>query len=216
MRIVRAEPSLAEAASRALYDGLSETLRDKPRVSFAVSGGRTPAPVFERLAKTDLDWARIDVYQVDERIAPTGDAARNLTGLTSALLDRVPARAYPMPVEATDLEAAAADYAASLPDPLDIVHLGLGDDGHTASLVPGDPVLDVTDRRVAVTQPYRGHRRMTLTFPALENAQSILWIVGGADKAAMVERLIAADPAIPAGRVPQGRATLVTDARACG
>jgi 6-phosphogluconolactonase len=78
-------------------------------------------------------------------------------------------------------------------------------------LVPGDPVLDVTDRPVAVTQPYRGHRRMTLTFPSLNRAAVIIWIVSGAKKASLVERLLAADPTIPAGRVSQEHAVLVTD-----
>ncbi len=167
--------------------------------------------VFRSLAQTDLEWDRVDIYQVDERVAPAGDPARNLTGLTTALLDHVPTTVYPMPVEEPNLETAADRYAAELPEVLDVVHLGLGDDGHTASLVPGDPALDVTDRRVAVTNPYRGHRRMTLTLPAFERVGSILWIVGGADKTSMVERLLAADPTIPAGRVPQKRALLITN-----
>jgi 6-phosphogluconolactonase/glucosamine-6-phosphate isomerase/deaminase len=116
-----------------------------------------------------------------------------------------------MPVEAPNLEAAAHGYSQELPEILDVVHLGLGDDGHTASLVPGDPVLDVDDRAVAITEPYRGHRRMTLTYPALGRAVAIVWIVAGTDKAPMVERLLAADPTIPAGRVPQDRAILVTN-----
>jgi 6-phosphogluconolactonase/glucosamine-6-phosphate isomerase/deaminase len=118
---------------------------------------------------------------------------------------------YAMPVEGPDLAVAAARYAEELPGVLDVVHLGLGDDGHTASLVPGDPVLEVVDRPVEITETYRGHRRMTLTFPALEQAASIVWIVAGTDKAPMVERLLAADPAIPAGRVPHQRAVLITN-----
>lgn len=211
MRVVRAGAELTEAAVGVLIRALEEPLRDKPRVTLALSGGRTPGAVFQSLAQTDLEWNRVDIYQVDERVAPVGDPARNLTGLTTALLDHVPATVYPMPVQAPDLEAAAEQYAAELPEVLDVVHLGLGDDGHTASLVPDDPVLDVTDRRVAVTKPYRGHRRMTLTFPALDGVGSIVWIVAGADKTSMVERLLAADPTIPAGRVPQKRAVLITN-----
>ncbi len=210
MRVVRAGPDLTEAAAAVLVRSLMDHLRDKRRVSLALSGGRTPWSILSSLARTDLEWNRVDIYQVDERVAPDGDLARNLTGLTTALLEHVPATAYPMPVQGTDLEAAAVRYAAELPEVLDIVHLGLGDDGHTASLVPGDPVLDVVDRRVAVTTPYKGHRRMTLTFPAFERVGSIIWIVAGADKASMVERLLAADPTIPAGRVPQKRAVLIT------
>lgn len=211
MRVVRAGAELTEAAVGVLIRALEERLRDKPRVTLALSGGRTPWAVFRSLAQTDLEWNRVDIYQVDERVAPVGDPARNLTGLTTALLDHVPATVYPMPVQGPDLEPAADRYAAELPEVLDVVHLGLGDDGHTASLVPGDPVLDVTDRRVAITRPYRGHRRMTLTFPAFEGVGSIVWIVAGADKTSMVERLLTADRTIPAGRVPQKRAVLITN-----
>ena len=211
MRVVHAGLELTETAVGVLIRALEERLRNKARVTLALSGGRTPWAVFRSLAQTDLEWNRVDIYQVDERVAPAGDLARNLTGLTTALLSHVPATVYPMPVQGPDLAAAADRYAAELPEVLDVVHLGLGDDGHTASLVPGDPVLDVTDQRVAVTKPYRGHRRMTLTFPAFERVGSIIWIVAGTDKTSMVERLLAADRTIPAGRVPQKRAVLITD-----
>lgn len=211
MRVVRAGPNLTEAAVGVLVRALTDRLREKPRVSLALSGGETPGPVFRALAETRIDWRRIDIYQVDERVAARGDSARNLTGLTEALLDRVPATVHAMPVEEPDLEAAAARYGAALPAALDVVHLGLGDDGHTASLVPGDAALDVTDRTVAVTQAYRGHRRMTLTFPVLQSAASVVWIVAAAGKAPMLERLLDADATIPAGRVPQNHAVLLTD-----
>lgn len=210
--VVRARRDLTEVAADVLTDGLDRCLARKPRVAMALSGGRTPWAVFRRLAKTKLDWDRVDVYQVDERIAASGDSARNLVGLRASLLDHVPARAFPMPVEETDLDAAAGHYGDLLPRVLDIVHLGLGDDGHTASLVPGDPVLDVADRLVAVTKPYQGFRRMTLTFPAFERADRIVWIIAGSDKYAMAQRLLRADPTIPAGRVLQKRAVVVTDA----
>lgn len=211
MRVVRAGADFVELASKALFDSLTGVLEKRPRASLALSGGSTPWPILRRLAEADLDWSRVDVYQVDERIAPAGDPARNLAGLRTALLDHVSAKAHPMPVEATDVERAADRYARELPEPIDVVHLGLGDDGHTASLVPGDRVLAVSDRRVAVTAPYRGHRRMTLTYRALEDAGAIVWIVSGRSKARAVERLIAADPTIPAGQVPSARATLVTN-----
>ena len=211
MRAIAAGSDLSEAASGVLAGMLYERLQDKPRVSLALSGGRTPWPVFRSLAETVLDWRRVDVYQVDERVAPVGDSARNLTGLNETLLDRVPASVHPMPVSELDLEAAAARYAAELPAVLDIVHLGLGADGHTASLVPGDPVLDVDDRPVAITQPYQGHRRMTLTFAGLARAARIVWIVAGADKAPVLARLRDGDAGIPAGRVPRAQAIVITD-----
>ncbi|KPK16574.1 MAG: hypothetical protein AMJ62_05090 [Myxococcales bacterium SG8_38] len=212
MDIVRARGDLAKVAAGVLTDALDRCLARKPRVAMALSGGRTPWAVFRLLAKTKLDWHRVDIYQVDERIAASGDAARNFKGLRESLLDHVPARVFPMPVEEPDLDAAARRYGESLPRVLDIVHLGLGDDGHTASLVPGDPVLEVSDRLVAVTKPYRGHRRMTLTFPAFERAAKIVWIIAGSDKSAIVQRLFRADLTIPAGRIPQARAVVVTDA----
>jgi 6-phosphogluconolactonase len=211
MRQIRAGSSLSAVAADFLAEALDSRLRDQPRASLALSGGSTPWAAFSRLSKADIDWSRVDVYQVDERIAPAGDAARNLTGLADALLDHVPTCARPMPVNDSDLDAAAIRYADALPESLDVVHLGLGGDGHTASLVPGDPVLRVADRRVAVTQPYEGHRRMTLTFPALNAAGSIIWIVSAKGKASALRKLRNADPTIPAGRVAQVRAVLLTD-----
>jgi len=210
--IYRAGSAYGEMAAGVLAQALRTRLEETTeRVSFAVSGGNTPGPAFRALVELPIEWSRIDIYQVDERVAPGGDAARNLHGLRENLARHVDAVVHPMPVEATDLEAAAARYATSLPPVLDVVHLGLGDDGHTASLVPGDPVLDITDSLVAVTQPYRGHRRMTLTFVPLSRAREVVWIVAGAEKAPMIRRLLDADPSIPAGRIPQDRAILVTD-----
>jgi len=171
----------------------------------AVSGGSTPLQMFRALARV-----KMRVVQVDERVAPAGHADRNLTHLR----ENWPAEIYPMPVEEPDLEAAAKSYAETLQQiapTLDLVHLGLGADGHTASLVPGDPVLDVTDRDVAITGVYQGRRRMTLTYPAINRARQILWLVTGAEKAEMLRRLLAGDPTIPAGRVQQGRALVFAD-----
>jgi 6-phosphogluconolactonase len=167
--------------------------------------------MFAQLAHHDLPWASVRIYQVDERVAPDGDPDRNLTHLRQAL-GRLPAVVRPMPVTAPDLDSAAAAYASQLPSRFDLVHLGLGTDGHTASLVPGDPVLEVADRLVAVTRPYQGHRRMTLTYPALARAEELLWLVSGADKHHALARLLARDPSIPAGRVDAKHSTVVADA----
>jgi len=212
IRILRAGPDLAHVAADVMVQELKSRLALGGRASIAVSGGRTPWPVFERLSEAPIQWTAVDVFQVDERVAPPGSAERNLTGLDETLLDRVPARAHPMPVDVPDLEGAARRYAAELPPSLDVVHLGLGDDGHTASLVPRDPVVLIEDQLVAITDTYRGNRRMTLTRPVLDRAGLIVWIVAGADKAEMVERLVAGDTSIPAGLISQERAVLVTDA----
>ena len=194
------------------------------RAMLAVSGGRTPWQMLAALIQEDLAWAHVHVAQVDERIAPAGDPDRNLTQLQKILVAEGPLPAgqlYAMPVEETDLDGAARTYGQSLerlagsPAVLDVVHLGLGSDGHTASLVPGDPVLDVTDADVAITAgPYQGRRRMTLTYPILNRARRIVWLVTGAEKAEMVARLAAGDPTIAAGRVNLQHATLVADTAA--
>lgn len=206
----------AEAVARRAAEEVAVTARRAigatGRFTFAVSGGRSPWGMLHELAAEDVAWDRVGIWQVDERIAPDGDADRNLTELDTVL----PADAdlYPMPVTAPDLEAAAERYAASLPEAFDLIHLGMGDDGHTASLVPGDPVLEVTDRDVALTGEYRGRRRMTLTYPVLDGARGVLWLITGDDKAAMLPRLLAGDRAIPAGRVAASRQLVIADTSA--
>jgi 6-phosphogluconolactonase len=186
----------------------------------AVSGGRTPWLMLRALARADLPWEGVHVVQVDERVAPAGDTDRNLTHLRESLLAEaslIPRHIHAMPVEAPDLESAAARYAETLqeiagsPPVLDLVHLGLGPDGHTASLVPGDPILNVTDADVALTGLYQGRRRMTLTYPILNRSRRILWLVTGNDKAAMVRRLADGDTVIPAGRVKSDHALILAD-----
>jgi 6-phosphogluconolactonase len=190
------------------------------RFVVAVSGGRTPWAMLRALAGEDVPWKSVHVMQVDERVAPEGDPGRNLTHLRESLLCRAPlppGQIHAMPVEALDLEAAAAAYARTLesvagsPPVLDLAHLGLGPDGHTASLVPADPVLGVADRDVALTGAYMGRRRMTLTYPMLNRSRRVLWLVTGADKAPMLARLTKGDPTIPAGQIRQDAALVLAD-----
>jgi len=203
----------AEAVAKRAADIVAATAREaieaRGRFTFAVSGGRTPWAMFRELADEDVPWEQVGIWQVDERIAPDGDADRNLTSLAPVL--PADAELHPMPVTEADLEAAADRYAESFPDVFDLVHLGMGDDGHTASLVPGDPVIEVTDREVALTGEYRGRRRMTLTYPVLDRARRVLWLIAGDDKTPMLPRLLAGDRSIPAGRVSSSEQLVVVD-----
>jgi 6-phosphogluconolactonase len=205
-----------EAVARRAADVVAEAAREaigaRGRFTFAVSGGRSPWAMFGELADEDVAWELVRIWQVDERIAPDGDLDRNLTSLLPVIPSGVDL--LPMPVTDPDPEAAVDRYAASLPEAFDLVHLGMGDDGHTASLVPGDPVLEVTDRDVALTGEYRGRRRMTQTFPVLDRATRALWLISGGDKAPMVPRLLAGDRSIPAGRVATAEQLVVVDAAA--
>jgi 6-phosphogluconolactonase len=185
------------------------------KFSLAVSGGSAPWQAFRLLAGADVPWDSVDLFQVDERVAPVGDDTRNLTHLEESLPADGWARVHPMPVDSSDLEAAAAQYAAILPDRLDVAHLGLGPDGHTASLVPGDAVLEVDDRDVALTATeYQGQRRMTLTYPMLDRSRELLWLVTGESKVAPLKLLLAGDPSIPAGRIRAEKSLIVADAAA--
>lgn len=211
--IVRPSPEdAARAAALVVADAAQGAIAERGRFDLAVSGGRTPALMLAALGQLEVAWDRVVVHQVDERVAPGGDPARNLTSLMAALPAQ--ARVRPMPVEAQDLDAAAVEYAAGLPTRFDLIHLGVGDDGHTASLVPGDPVLDLADQDVAITGTYRGHRRMTLTFPVLDRARRVLWLATGADKRGPLALLRAGDPSIPAGRVRAPDQVVVCDAAA--
>jgi 6-phosphogluconolactonase len=165
----------------------------------------------------EMPWERTELFQVDERVAAPGDQARNLTHMVLGLSMAHQPALRPMPVTQRDLDAAAREYEDSLPERFDLVHLGLGPDGHTASLVPGDPILEVADRRVALTaEPYQDHLRMTLTYPALAAARRIVWLVTGADKREPLAKLLAGDESIPAGRVRNEEMVVVADEAAAG
>jgi 6-phosphogluconolactonase len=206
-------PNTADVAARAasfVAARARQAVSEHGRFTFAVSGGRSPWEMFAELTEEDLPWTYVELFQVDERVAPEGDPDRNLTHLRESIGD-VPARIHPMPVNDADLDKAAAAYASVLPERFDLVHLGLGPDGHTASLVPGDPVLDVVDRPVGITQKYKGRQRMTLTYPALARADQLLWLVAGRDKRGVLARLLAGDESIPAGRVLAASSLVLAD-----
>ncbi|HZV54818.1 MAG TPA: 6-phosphogluconolactonase [Rhodocyclaceae bacterium] len=212
----------ARRAAEVIAADAATAVAMRGRFVAAVSGGSTPWAMLRALAVLDVPWAATHLIQVDERIAPAGSAERNITHIEENLLAQAPlarGQVHAMPVEVADPDAAAAVYAETLrryagsPPVFDLVHLGLGADGHTASLVPGDTVLDATDD-VALAGPYQGVRRMTLTYPTLDRARRILWLVTGAEKAPMLARLVAGDRSIPAGRVRQDHALLIADAAA--
>jgi len=207
--------TVAAGAARYVAQRAREVVAERGRFTFAVSGGHTPWAMFAKLRQEDMPWAGTELFQVDERVAPDGDPDRNLTHLRESIGDTA-AQVHAMPVTAPDLAAAAEAYAAVLPQQFDLVHLGLGPDGHTASLVPGDPVLEETDALVGVTQPYQGHPRMTLTYPALARADQLLWLITGPDKREPLAKLLAGDKSIPAGRVQAARSLIMADQAAAG
>jgi 6-phosphogluconolactonase len=215
---------VAERAASVIADYAWEAIASRGSFIMAVSGGNTPWIMLRRLATAQIPWRAVHIVQVDERVAPAGHPDRNLTHLRESLADSPlpPDQLYAMPVESPDLEAAANSYASTLRKLagelpiIDLVHLGLGPDGHTASLVPGDPVLDVDNADVALSGPYQGRRRMTLTYPAIDRARCVLWVVTGGEKEGMVNRLLNGDRGIPAGRVSRGQALLLADSAAAG
>ena len=217
--------ALARRAAELVAAEARSAVTARGRFCLAVSGGRTPWQMLRALADEPVPWHAVQLFQVDERVAPAGHPDRNWTHIDESLLRSAalpPANLHAMPVEDPDLEAAASRYARELegaagrPPVLDLAHLGLGDDGHTASLLPGDALLDVRERDVGVSGVREGRRRMTLTLPALDRARRILWLVTGAEKRPMLARLRAGDRSIPAGRVRGERAQIVADAAAAG
>lgn len=225
LEILNDAAAVALEAARRIAAMARDAVAERGQFVLAVSGGRTPWQMLRALADEDVPWDNVQIVQVDERVAPSGDNDRNLTHLMESLLSHCPLRPeqiHAMPVEMPDLSAAAARYEVALrqlagtPPVLDLVHLGLGPDGHTASLVPGDPVLQVDGVDVALTNVYQGRRRMTLTYPIIDRARHILWLVTGSDKRDPLERLMKVDPSIPAGRVRQARAEIIADRAASG
>jgi 6-phosphogluconolactonase len=212
----------ADAASRYAAEAIAaagrDAVDDRGEFNLALSGGKTPWAMIGLLGEMEeMPWEEAHIYQVDERVAPPGDEARNLTHLVQMLSLDHQSALRPMPVTSRDLELSAAEYEVHVPEHLDLIHLGLGPDGHTASLVPGDSVLEVDDRRVAMTDThYQGHRRMTLTYPALAAARRILWLTLGEAVRAPLAKLLAGDASIPAGRIENEDMLVVADEAAAG
>jgi len=221
MDVLADADAVAKKAAAFIAEQARTAVAARGRFVMAVSGGHTPWQMLRALAAENVPWKSVHVAQVDERVAPPGDPDRNLMHLRESLLAHAPLPAeqiHAMAVESQDLEVAAAQYSrvleqiAGSPPVLDLIHLGLGPDGHTASLVPGDPVLDVMDRDVAPTvTAYQGRRRMTLTYPAIDRSRRILWVVTGSEKMTMLPRLLAGDRTIPAGRVRRDQAIVLAD-----
>jgi 6-phosphogluconolactonase len=222
IRVLENVDALATEAASIIAAEARSAVAARGRFILALSGGSSRAPwqMLRSLTTQDVPWNDLHIVQVDERLAPDGHADRNMTHIRDnlpgqALLSAM--RIHSMPVLDPDLAEAAARYAkvladiAGSPTVIDLVHLGFGPDGHTASLIPGDPVLDVTDTDVAITGPYQGRQRMTLTYPILNRARRILWLAAGSEKAPMLRRLQNADPSIPAGRVRQDNAIILAD-----
>jgi 6-phosphogluconolactonase len=217
--------AVATRAAAIIAENARAAVQARGRFLIAVSGGHTPWVMLRMLAKEVVPWNDVHVLQVDERIAPAGAPDRNLTHLRESLLQNAPidpSHIYAMPVEEPDSQAAAAEYAktieklAGAPPIIDLMHLGLGPDGHTASLIPGDPVLQVMDRDVAITGVYQGRIRMTLTYPVINRARQILWVVTGSEKVKALSQLLKSDPSIPGGRISQEHAMVVADRAAAG
>ena len=185
----------AADAGRWLARRLRDAVRRRAIATMAVSGGSSAPPMFDALLAQDVPWDAVTVWQVDERVAPDGHPERN----AGQLVD-LPCRVELMPVTDDDLDAAAMRYAAGLPDRFDVVHLGLGDDGHTASWPPGHPVID-SDRSCEAIGEFNGFRRMTLTPPVVNAARSRLMLTYGESKAPMVRRWLLGDPSIPVTRL---------------
>jgi len=210
------------AAAEFIARKLTQAATERGRATLALSGGRTPWTMFARLAEQELDWSQVHVFQVDERIVPLAHEARNWRRfLANPLAGRIPAgHRHAMPVEIEDPERAAVEYAQTLadwagePPVLDVVHLGLGEDGHTASLFAGDPLLQEKKRATGVSQARAEHRRLSLTLPTINRARCILWYVTGSSRRAAMTQLFANEPSIPASRIERQHATCISDPEA--
>jgi len=192
---------------------------EKAPESLALSGGSTARASYELLAAADVDWSQVDVLFGDERWVPVDDPESNEGMARHAFADQVHPRAvYSMRHAGDTIEEAADAYERLLREfgPLDLVHLGLGPDGHTASLFPGSPALDQRERLVVATgDDLHPHPRLTLTFPALAQSRLAVFTVAGEGKREALQRVKAGDD-LPAARVSAGRVIWLVDEAANG
>ena len=220
VEVLKTADAVAQRGADIIAAEARESVGSHGRFVMGLSGGRTPWQMLQVLATRTIPWTAVHVVQIDERIAPADHPDRNATHLREILLAHTTLpveQIHEMPVEAAELESAAVQYetilrrVAGSPPVLDLVHLGLGGDGHTASLLPEDPVLNVTSADVALTTPYQGWRRMTLTYPIINRSRKILWVITGSEKASMLKRFLNGDRSIPAARVRREQALVIAD-----
>lgn len=220
IRQCRTPDDVAAVGASFISARATEAIAERGQFTLALSGGSTPWIMLRKLSEHELPWDQVRVFQVDERIAPDGDPERNILHVREKFADCIsmpPENLYAMPVTMENLDEGARQYERTLTEVagespvLDVVHLGLGGDGHTASLVPGHSVLNVSDCDVSTTEAYNGRRRMTLTYPIINRARRILWLITGERKAEMLHRLVQADDGIPAGHISRDQATVVAD-----
>jgi len=214
------ERKAARSAARAIARKLAEAIEERGTGTVALSGGTSAPALLAELARMPVEWGRVHVFQVDERVAPEGDAARNLVALEAALvkpglLERARLHAIPVGRGAEDAATAYAGELAGVvgsPPVLDVVQLGIGADGHTASLFPGDAAFEAPEgATVACTAEHGGFRRVTLTLPVLSAARRIIWFAHGAGKRGVVGLLATRGWRAPAGRVARRQAVVYTD-----
>jgi 6-phosphogluconolactonase len=223
VEILNDPPAVAARVAALIGARLRRAVQERGKAALAISGGRTPMAMLSLLAREEVPWTETDVFQVDERVAPDGHPQRNATGLRQAfasLTEAHPKCFHWMPVTEPDLEEGAQQYAEELcttvgrPPLFDVVHLGIGEDGHTASIFPGNAVVHATARKVMVTGVHLGWRRMTLTLPVLNRARMIVWVVTGRSKREVVTRLLQGDKSLVAAKVRRDDAWLIADSEA--
>ncbi|HZB43073.1 MAG TPA: 6-phosphogluconolactonase [Ilumatobacter sp.] len=196
----------AVAAARTIARRLRDAHGRRGVATLALSGGSAAPAMIAALLLERVAWEVVTVWQVDERIAPDGDPDRN--GLQ---LESLPCTVRLMPVTAADLRGAAARYARSLPDRFDIIHLGVGEDGHTASWPPGNDAVLGSERLVELVPPFNGRRRMTLTPRVVNSARARLVFATGAGKRPVIARWLGGDRSLPIANVRRTGTTVVLD-----